>query len=57
MRGPRMRERSDGASVFDVGTDFEDGGCGVGELMDVEAVGTGTTARRRRDRFDDRCGG
>ena len=57
MRGPRMRGRSDGASLFDVGVDFEDGGCGVGELMGVEAVGTGTTARRRRDRFDDRCGG
>ena len=57
MRGPRMRGRSDGASVFDVGVDFEDGGCGVGEVIGVEAVGTGTTARRRRDRFDDRCGG
>ena len=56
MRGPRMRGRSDGASVFDVGVDFEDCGCGVGEVIGVEAAGTGTTARRPRDRFDDRCG-
>ena len=57
MRGPRMRERSDGASVFDVGVDLEDGGCGVGELIGVAAVETGTAARRRRDRFDDWGGG
>ena len=57
MRGPRMRGRSDGASVFDVGVDFEDGGRGVGEVMGVAVVETGMAARRRRDRFGDRCGG
>ena len=57
MRGPRMRGRWDGASAFDVGVGFEDDGCGAGEVMGVGAVGTGTTARRWRDRFDDRCGG
>lgn len=57
MRGPRMRGRSDGDSAFDVGVGFEDGGCGVGEMIGVKAVGTGTTARRPRDRLDDWCGG
>lgn len=57
MRGPRMRERSDGASVVDVAVDLEDGGCGFGELIGVAAVETGAAARRRRDRFDNRCGG
>lgn len=57
MRGPRMRERSGGASVFDVGVDFEGGGCGIGEAIGVAVVGTGTATRRPRDLFDDRCGG
>jgi hypothetical protein len=57
MRGPRMRERSGGASVFDVGVDFEGGGCGICEAIGVAAVETGAAARRRRDLFDDRCGG
>jgi hypothetical protein len=52
-----MRGRSDGASAFDVGVDFEDGGCGVGETIGVKAVGAGTAARRRRNLLDDRCGG
>jgi hypothetical protein len=52
-----MRERSRGASVFDVGVDFEGGGCGIGEAIGVAVVGTGTATRRRRDLFDDRCGG
>ena len=57
MRGPRIRARSDGDSAFEVGVGFEDGDCGVGEMIGVKAVGTGTTALRRRDRFDDRRGG
>ena len=55
MRGPRMRVRADGDSAFDVC--FEDGGCGVGETIGVKAVGSGTAARRRRDRLDDWCSG
>ena len=57
MRGPRIRGRPDSASVFDVGVGFEDCGCGIGEAIGVEVVDTGPAARRRRDRFDDRCGG
>ncbi len=57
MRGPRMRERPGGASVFDMAVDLEDGGCGIGEVIDVATAEAGTAARGRRDRFDDRCGG
>ena len=39
MRGPRMRGRSDGAAVFDVGVDFEDAGCGAGELTGANGIG------------------
>jgi hypothetical protein len=57
MRGLRMRERSDGASVLAVGVDFEDGGCSVDKVIGGHRSEHGNVAHRRRDRFDDRAGG